>query len=213
MKTAIITGATGLTGKSLVKLLIQNKEYKKIILLVRKKLDISEPLVEQVIFDYDKLIPQDKLKADEMYCCLGTTIRKAGSKENFKKVDLNYVVNTAQLAFEMGVKKFAVVSAMGADTKSLFFYNRVKGEMERQVQEIGFETCAVLRPSLITGKRDEFRLGEWQAKMIMQIFSFLIPAKYKAVKAEKIAMAMINALKEKKGNVVLNSDIIYRIKL
>ncbi len=213
MKTAIITGATGLTGKELVKLLVKDKTYHKITLLVRKKIDISIPSVDQVIFDFDKLVPEDKLKADEMYCCIGTTIKKAGSKVNFIKVDLDYVVNTAQIAYNNGVKKFAVVSAMGANKKSLFFYNRVKGEMEEKVKKIGFEACAILRPSLITGKRDEFRLGEWLAKIIMLMFSFFIPVKYKAVNAEKIAMVMISALNEKKGNVVFNSDFIYKTKL
>lgn len=213
MKKAIILGASGLTGKELIGLLHKDKRYSRIILLVRKELNINLPKTEQLLFDFDNLIP-DNFTADEMYCCLGTTIKKAGSKEEFEKVDYDYVSKIAGIAHINGIKSFAVVSSMGANINSKIFYSKVKGKMEEAVKRIGFEKCCIVRPSLILGKRSEFRFGEAFAKIFMLSFSFLIPHKYKAVSAKKIAMSMINTLNDKnKGLTVLESDQIYKTKL
>ncbi len=209
MKTALIIGATGLTGKELCQQLIDDVRYDRIIILVRKQNEIDSNKIEQIVFDFDILKPSD-IYADEFYCCLGTTIKKAGSKEEFLKVDYDYVVNTAKLAYKNGIKNFAVVSAMGANKKSKIFYNRVKGEMEDVISKIGFVKCCILRPSLIIGKRTEFRFGESVAKLIMLAFSFIIPARYKAVHAKKIAKTMIDSLNsEKQGLSIIESDKIY----
>jgi uncharacterized protein YbjT (DUF2867 family) len=209
MKTAIIIGATGLTGQETYRILQDDKRYSKIILLVRRKSEIDCPKTVQIVFDFDNLKPEDFF-ADEMYCCLGTTIKKAGSKAEFKKVDFDYVINTAKLAHKNGIKKYTVVSAMGANIKSKVFYNRVKGEMEKTILEIGFEKCCIVRPSLITGKRKEFRLGELIAKILMISLKFLIPRKYRAVSASKIAATMIQALNtDTKGFAIIESDKIY----
>ena len=131
-----------------------------------------------------------------MFCCLGTTIKTAGSKEAFRKVDLDYVVNVAKAAKENGVNHFAVVSAMGADKNSNIFYNKTKGEMEDAIKTIGFNSTYIIRPSLLLGDRKEFRFGELLGKFIMITLSFLIPKKYRAIYDVQVALAMIHFMNQ-----------------
>ena len=205
-KSAIIVGATGATGKALTNLLINDNRYSQITLLIRKKPEIQHPKLNQLIFDFNKLSPAE-FYADELYCCLGTTMKKAGSKDAFKKVDFEYVINIAKLAYQNEIKKLAVVSAIGANKKSAFFYNKVKGEMEEELSKIPFQHIVISRPSLIVGERDESRRGENFAKIFMTAFDFFIPKKYKAVKAEKIASIITNAMNNPPQNKLVN--IIY----
>lgn len=190
MKTAIIVGATGLIGKELCRQLLADERYEKVKLLVRKHQELTHPKIEELIIDFNAL---DALSiiGDELYCCLGTTIKTAGSKEAFYKVDYEYVVQVSKQALKAGVKKLVVVSAMGADKKSSVFYNKVKGEMEEAISQLDFENTIIVRPSMLLGNRSEFRLGELIGKKVMRALSFLIPAKYKAIHDYQVAKAMI----------------------
>lgn len=191
MKTAIIVGATGLIGKELCKQLIADARYEKVKLLVRKHQELRHPKIEELIIDFNNLNDLSIL-GDELYCCLGTTIKTAGSKEAFYKVDYEYVVQIAKQALQSGVRKIVVVSAMAANKNSSVFYNKVKGEMEEAVSQLGFQNCIIVRPSMLLGNRAEFRLGELIGKKVMMALSFLIPAKYKAIYDHQVVKAMID---------------------
>ena len=195
MKTAIVLGASGLTGKKLVRLLLADKRYTKIKLLVRTPMDIIYEKIEQIVFDFDN--PDvSVLKADEVFCCLGTTIRKAGSKAAFRKVDYDYIVNIVQLCRQNGVKRIAVISSMGANKNALVFYNNVKGETEEALAKMSFDNCYIFRPSFLLGTRTESRTGESFTKFFVTILSFLIPLKYKPIQSKVVAAAMVYAMNE-----------------
>jgi uncharacterized protein YbjT (DUF2867 family) len=165
----------------------------------------------QIEFNFDN---PDKtaVVADEIFCCLGTTIKVAGSKPAFYKVDHDYVLTIAQTSYSNGAKKFALISSMGANKNSSLFYNKTKGAIEEAVTGVGYESLYIFRPSLLLGQRADFRLGEIVGKSIMKIFSFAIPDKYKAIEARQVARAMIACMNEGKTGVhILESDSIAAI--
>jgi len=189
MKTALVIGGTGLTGKKLLRLLLADKRYGLVKVLVRKPMDIIYEKLEQIVFDFDH--PDAALlQADEVFCCLGTTIKDAGSKDAFYKVDFEYVITLAKMAYENGCKKFAFVSSMGANKKSPLFYNKTKGQVEDAIKEIGFESCFIFRPSLLLGTRNQFRLGESLAKYIMANIASVLPKKIRPIHSKAVAFAM-----------------------
>lgn len=158
-KNALVAGATGLIGKYLLEELSASAYYQKVYALVRRPGSVFG--AEEIVSDFDTLsVASFPEGITDVFCSLGTTISKAGSRENFKKVDYEYVLKLAEFAKEKGAKSFLVVSALGADPKSLVFYNRVKGEMERGLEEIGFSFLGIFRPSLLEGERKEVRPGE-----------------------------------------------------
>ncbi|MEO6719389.1 MAG: oxidoreductase [Ferruginibacter sp.] len=211
MKTALIVGGTGLIGKELTSLLLEDDRYAQIILLVRKRLDITHKKLIQLVYDFDRADPSAVL-ADEIFCCLGTTIKVAGSKAAFYKVDHDYVINIAKAGFANGVKKFALVSSMGANKNSPIFYSRTKGETEQDVMAIAFESLYIFRPSLLLGTRPGFRLGEKISQFLMVNLSFIIPAKYKAVQGRQVAQAMINVMNNgQTGMHIFESDRIAKL--
>jgi len=205
MKTALIAGATGLVGSALLKLLIRDVSYSKIIVLVRRPLNFEHSKVEQVIYDYENPI-QNLIKADLVFCCLGTTIKKAGSQSGFRKVDYEYPLQLGRYALANGVTTFAIITSAGADDKSSVFYSRVKGEVESELRKLNFESLLIFRPSLLLGSRDEFRVSEEWAKKIMNFLGFLIPKSYRGIHASKVAAAMAYfGLKSPKGVTVVPS--------
>jgi uncharacterized protein YbjT (DUF2867 family) len=191
-KTALVAGSSGVTGAALLNLLLQHPDYIKVIVLVRKKLDLSHEKLEQRIVDYDRP-EQLRIPCDEVFCCLGSTMAKAGSKEHFYKVDHDYVLALGRETKAAGAKAMFVVSAVGANTKSLFFYNRVKGEMERDLAALGFERLCIFRPGLLLGKREERRPGEAFAKAVFQFINPLLPKDWKGIHPEQLAGAMMKA--------------------
>lgn len=206
MKTAIVLGATGLIGKKVTEHLLKNDTYSTVIILVRKPLNINHPKLKQHIFNYDA-IDNTLLKGDDLFCCLGTTIKTAGSKEAFRKVDLDYVVNVAKASKGNGINHFAVISAMGANKNSTVFYNQIKGEMEESIKAIGFNSTYIIRPSLLLGDRKEFRFGELIGKFFMITLSFLIPKKYRAIYDVQVAIAMIHFMNQtERGFFVKEND-------
>ena len=194
-KTALVLGASGLVGNELVKTLIQRNQYNKIHLLVRRPIDHFESTVcEQHAVDFDKLEAYLELfQVADVFCCLGTTIKKAKSKEAFRKVDYDYPVEAAKLALKGGAEKFLIVSAMGSDSQSRFFYNRVKGDVETSLKSLNLPSLHIFRPSLLLGERKEFRFGEKLAAKASGLLNKIMvgPLRpFRAIEAKKVAMAM-----------------------
>jgi len=208
MKTAIIAGASGLTGTHLVKLMLQSSTYNTVKILVRKPMDIEHSSLQQIVYDYEYPAPE-VIKADDVYCCLGTTIKKAGSREAFKKVDYEYPLQVARIAHQNGAQKFSVISAIGANPKSKIFYNIVKGQVEEAIKEIPFEAIYILRPSMLLGNRKEFRFGEETAKIIMRPLNFLLPKNIKPIHASQVAACVLDKMNsnEKGFQVVFSGQM------
>ncbi|WP_374035208.1 NAD-dependent epimerase/dehydratase family protein [Bdellovibrio bacteriovorus] len=211
-----IAGATGLVGHELLLLLAHLDEVRSIKAVSRSPMGRIPPHVENIILDFDNLeARQDVLKADIFICCLGTTIKKAGSQEAFRKVDFDYVVNFAKVAEACGAQKFLVISALGADADSSIFYNRVKGEMENELRKLKIPQIEIFQPSLILGERKESRKGEDFAQKLSPMLNKILVGplkKYRAIKANTIARAMaIATLNFHPGFHVYKSDHIQRI--
>lgn len=215
-RTALIAGASGLVGSHLLLMLLQSERYSQVISIGRRELTVIHPKLDQQIVDFDNLKKSEsELVADDIFCCLGTTIRKAGSKEAFYKVDHDYVTQLAATTLKKNAAQFLVVSSMGADAGSRFFYNRVKGEMERDVQQLGFQAVHIFRPSLLLGEREEHRTGEEIGARIMRPLSRLMLGplrKYRPIQAETVARAMLQAASlDQKGTQVYLSDQIAQL--
>lgn len=195
-------------GKQLTYLLLGDKRYKKVVLLGRNQVGIIHEKLEQVIFDFDNL-DNSLIKCDDLFCCLGTTKAKAGSKAAFYKVDYEYVLNTAVAAFNNGCSQLAIISSAGANKNSSFFYQKTKGQIEEAVSKIGFKACFILRPSVLVGNRTEFRAGESLAISLMNTFSFMLSKKYKPVAVGKVAKTLVDCINSGKTGVnIIESDTI-----
>ncbi|WP_144475153.1 NAD-dependent epimerase/dehydratase family protein [Cytobacillus oceanisediminis] len=215
-KTALIAGATGLIGKELLQFLLNGNEYDKVIAIVRRPVGIDHPKLDERIVDFNQLEQRKQLfTADDVFCCLGTTIKKAKTKEAMWKIDVEYPISIATLASSEGAKKFLLVSSMNADPESAFFYPRMKGKLEEEIKQIPFETTAIFRPSLLLGEREEFRFGERTAAAIFSKLPFLFTGplrKYKAIEGRTVASAMYRvAQKNDKGLTVYPSELIQEI--
>jgi uncharacterized protein YbjT (DUF2867 family) len=215
-KTAIILGATGLTGNSILQKLIEDKRYDTIKLFSRSKIEGLPKKVTQFIGDLFE-IEQFKVDftADEVYCCIGTTAKKTPNKVLYKQIDYGIPVSAAKLTKENGINTFLVISAMGANIKSRVFYNKIKGEMERDVLQQNIKNTFILRPSLIGGERNELRviekLGLFVFKMIQPLFIGKLKD-YKIIYSESIAQAMINlANTTNHTEAIISSNNIKRI--
>lgn len=215
MKTAIIAGATGLVGQECVRLMLDDTEVRAVHALVRCKTDTRhlkylDHLVDWRQLENGRVVGKNGL--DFALCCLGTTMKNAGSQAAFKQVDLDYVLAFAHFAKARGVRTFAMVSAMGADPKSRVFYNRVKGEAEAAVRTVGFESLTIVRPSLLVGNRQENRRGEKLAIAALTAFKAIVPAKYRPVPARAVASALLSAaLAHEDGVRVIESDELQRL--
>lgn len=214
-RTALIVGATGLIGGYCLDTLCDDPTYTDIIALVRKPLLKTHRKLKAVVSHFDKNLEHElsKANADDVYCCLGSTIKKAGSKEAFQAVDLYLVVAIADVMKRQGAEQFIVISAMGADANSRLFYNRVKGEMESALQELGYPCLRIIRPSLLLGQRQEFRLGEMIGVLLAPVLKPLMLGslkKYRPVEAEKVAQFMVKVAMDKtiSGIHVYESDLI-----
>ncbi|GHV41044.1 oxidoreductase [Bacteroidia bacterium] len=193
-KTAIIIGSTGLTGYHLLRKLLSSDVYDKVICFVRNSSKLSHPKLIQYIVDFDKPESyQHLIEGNDMFCCLGTTIKKAGSQAAFEKVDLHYPIQFAKAAVIKGVKQFSIISSIGANPQSNNFYLRTKGRCEESLRTLSFQSTSIFRPSLLLGNRKEFRLGEKIGEYVMRGLSiFLIGRfkKYRPIKSKDVANAM-----------------------
>lgn len=214
MKTALVVGATGAVGKALVYQLIEDKSYARILVLSRKPLTIKHHKLSVVMVNFDALVDySEQMAADDVFCCLGTTIKVAGSKATFYKIDHDYVVDVARICKQKGAQQFILVTAMGADANSAIFYNKVKGEVEQHITDLKYDTFITVRPSLLLANRSEFRFGEWIAQVMMKYTRFLFVGplkKIKAIPVETVAKAMRHyANKNLKGNHVFTNDTLF----
>ncbi|HEY8936755.1 MAG TPA: NAD(P)H-binding protein [Cyclobacteriaceae bacterium] len=200
MKIALLAGSTGLIGRQLLQLLLQDEAYSTVKAISRKPLEINHPKLENIVLhNFDDITSAgDKLKADDVFCCLGTTMKQAGSKEAFEKVDYVYPLEIALLARNHGSSQYLLVSALGANPASAIYYNQIKGRTETSINVVGFDSIHIFRPSLLLGDRAEPRTGEDAAKVVYKIFGFLIPLKYKSIDAARVARAMLSFAKENK---------------
>ncbi len=211
---ALVAGATGLVGQSLVEELLGDPAFTEIYLLVRRPTSIIQnPRIIEITVDFNHdLLPLVPEQVDVCYCCLGTTMKQAGSKEAFVLVDYEYVVRLAEACKKKGVNHFGVISAMGANAKSSIFYNRTKGEMENALIRLNFPRLSVFRPSLLIGNRAENRLGERVGIVFNNALNFLIPEKYKGIHVEDVAKAMHRvALEQENGYRVYENDLLSEI--
>lgn len=210
-KVALVAGASGLVGGYLVKYLTSSDQYSRVILLNRKSLGIMSEKVEEVLVDFEKLEAYQQYvgKSDVAFCCLGTTMKKSGSKEAFYRVDYEYVIRFARLAYGNN-ETFVLVSAIGANKDSLFFYNRVKGEIENTLKNMNFPSLLIVRPSLLLGKRKKLRFGEKLGEIFLSLIRpFLVGRfkKYRAIHASKVARSMAENIHFEGVKVIESSDI------
>lgn len=192
MKTAIIIGATGLVGSTLAEQILENPAYSKVVLLLRKPLNISHTKLVQAVIDFDKP-DASKIVGDDLFCAMGTTLAKAGSKEAQYKIDCTYPFEIGKIAKANGVKQYILVSSVGADFGSSNFYLKTKGDLEQKIKSLGFQNFISLRPSFLMGDRKEFRLGEKIGKVLSNILSPLLFGslrKYHGIEASDVAKAM-----------------------
>ena len=190
--TALIAGSTGLIGSQLLTRLLASPRYSHVIALSRRALSVNHSKLKVIITDFQGLESHSKdLVADDVFCCLGTTKAKAGSKEAFYEVDFFYPVKLAHLTHRNEARQFLIVTALGADKRSKIFYNRVKGEVEEAIESVGFESLHIFRPSLLLGDRQEKRFGEQSAIKLFKVFGFAVPEKYEPIKALDVANAML----------------------
>ncbi|MBT2569955.1 NAD-dependent epimerase/dehydratase family protein [Planococcus sp. ISL-110] len=215
-KTALLAGASGLVGNELLHILLDSPHYRGVKILVRRPLDMEHEKLEQVITDFDKLDHYAKhFDVDDVYCCLGTTIRKAGSQDDFKKVDYEYPLRMAEMAKSQQAKNFLIITALGADAESKMFYSRIKGQLQVRLKKVGLTALHIFQPSLLLGDRQEFRLGEKAATVLSPAISKLLRGKmkkYKPVEARNVALAMYEVAQiERTGNYTYPSDRIEKI--
>ena len=211
---ALIVGATGLIGGFCLQALLDDQNYSEVIALVRKPLLKTHRKLKTVVTKFDNLEHElSHIQADYVYCCLGSTIKKAGSQEAFKQIDHTLVVTIARLMKKQGAEQFLVISALGANKDSKVFYNRIKGEMESALQELDYPCLRIIRPSLLLGPREEFRLGEKIGVILSPVLKpFLLSSlkKYRPVQAESVAQFMVKVAHEESTSRVhvYESDLI-----
>jgi uncharacterized protein YbjT (DUF2867 family) len=197
-KTAVIAGSTGLVGSELLKLLLNDPKYHQVFSVVRQKTNLAHVKLVELKINFDDLpyCLQEIKQVDDVYCCLGTTIKKAGSKEEFRKVDYHYPIELAKWAREIKAHHFLIISAMGADAGSRIFYNKIKGDVERDIPLFEIPAITIVKPSLLLGERNENRMGEKVATVFSKALSFMWKGtlkNYKPIEAEKVAAAMQSA--------------------
>ena len=204
-KTALLAGATGLIGSQLLPLLLASDRYAKVVVVGRRPVPVQHPKLVQVVTELDKLADvRLQLIADDVYCCLGTTIGQAGSKAAFYAVDYLAVVTLAALTAGNFAGQLLVVSSLGADARSRVFYARTKGEVEAAVRELPFRAVHIFRPALLLGARAQPRLGERVGALLLGLARPLLRgglAKYRPVRAEAVAAAMLRAAEDDGGGL------------
>ncbi|HEX9704264.1 MAG TPA: oxidoreductase [Gemmatimonadales bacterium] len=213
MRTALVAGATGLVGGHILRLLLEDAAYERVTALVRRGLPVSHRKLVQREIDFDLLRDLAATsRVNDVFCALGTTMRQAGSRDAFYKVDFTYVTELARLASNQRASQFLMVSSLGANPRSRVFYNRVKGEAEEAVQRLRFDAIHLFRPSLLVGDRKEFRPAERLGIVLARLVTPVLvgPLRpYRPIHAETVARAMVRAAREgRRGVHVYRSDKI-----
>ena len=199
-RSALIAGASGLVGRQLLAILLDSGYYQKVYVLTRRSLNLLHPKAVELVIDFDKLDKMQFPEVEDVFCCLGTTMKKAGSKEAFRKVDYTYPLELAKVAASSGASQYLLVSALGARKNSFFFYNRVKGEIEEDISKISlFKKVAIFRPSLLLGEREDERAGEGVAKVLMRLVKPFMRGpfrKYRPIHARTVANGMYKVARQ-----------------
>ncbi len=198
MKTAIILGSSGLVGAAILQQLINDDNYSKIKILVRKPSEIKHTKIEEIIVDFKNINSyQHLVVGDILFSCMGTTLKNAKSKAAQYEVDFTYQFQTAKAAAENGLKTYVLISSIGASAKSSTFYLRMKGELEEAVKHLPFQQINIMRPGPLGGNRKEFRISEVLSFPILKFFNGLgLFKKYRIIDAEIVAKAMMNSIKQ-----------------
>jgi uncharacterized protein YbjT (DUF2867 family) len=208
-KIALVLGATGLVGQKLVEKLTIDERYESILIINRREVNYTHPKIQEKVIDFDKINESIKqVNATDLFCCVGTTIKTAGSQEAFRKVDFDIPVNFGKIAKRNEIQNFVIISSIGANSKSATFYSKVKGEVEDQLSALRIPHLTILRPSLLLGNRDEKRLGEGISQVLFSCFGFLMVGplkKYKAIPASQVAKAMIYYANNPSETVIENN--------
>lgn len=214
-RTAVVFGATGLVGRYLVDELITSDSYSHILILVRRPAGFTGEKCEERIFDFGN--PSGSagiIRGDDLFICLGTTIRKAGSVKKMEEIDRDLPLTIAGIASANGMKRVAVVSSIGANDRSSNYYLRIKGEMEKGLPGRGFKDIAIVRPSILLGKREEKRFGEAFGRFFMSTFGFLFAGrlkKFRGIHGRDVARAMVRILLHHPGIKIYESDELIKI--
>lgn len=215
-KTAILLGASGLVGGYCLQTLLVDPACERITLLTRRELvAVRHPRLVQRVVNFDALTLADFASGEVVYCALGTTMRKAGSKEAFRHVDVEYPLVAARFGRQAGARQFVLVSSVGANAAAKNFYLRTKGEIEQDIGRMGFEGFHIFRPSLLLGKREEFRLGERLAMIVMPVLNLAMVGglrRYRAIPAAMVGRAMVVATRDSQsGTFVYEYDAITKL--
>ena len=197
---AVLAGATGLIGKALLPFLLNDTSYSSVTVLVRRSTGLTHPKLQERIVDFARLAELDlDFNGADVYCSLGTTIKKAGSQAAFRKVDYTYPFELAKIAKSRGAQQFLIVTAIGSAVDSKIFYSRVKGEIEADLKQLGLPSLHIFRPSLLLGNREEFRAGErfWThaSKFLLPLFQGPL-RRYRPIHDAVVAKAMLLAAKK-----------------
>lgn len=215
-RSALLAGASGLVGGHVLRLLLGDPQYERVTVLGRQELAVAHKKLTRRVMDFDRLAETaDFPRVHDAFCCLGTTIRQAGSQAEFRKVDYTYVVELARLALRHRASQFLVVTAIGADPRSRAFYSRVKGEVEEALRRLQFDGVHIFRPSLLLGARKQFRPLELLARIISPLVSWVMLgplARYRPIAAARVARAMVRVARDApRGVHVYESDQISRL--
>ncbi|QJE97799.1 NAD-dependent dehydratase [Luteolibacter luteus] len=209
MATVLVAGATGLVGSEVLRLALADKQVERVVAPTRRALP-AHPRLENPVVEYQSLSGEEPWwDVDAVICALGSTIRKAGSQEAFKQIDHGFPLKVAVHALENGARSYALNSSVGADPGSRNFYLRTKGEVERDLDQLGYCSITIVRPSVIWGARKETRLGESLAVFALTAMRPVVPRRYRVVPAARIAKALLRgAIAGIPGKRVLESEEI-----
>jgi uncharacterized protein YbjT (DUF2867 family) len=210
-RTAVLAGPTGLVGSKLLRLLLDAPEYHKVVALSRRAIPIESGRLDVRPAEFDSLatvlrgVRGSESTPLDVFCCLGTTMRVAGSPEAFRRVDFDYPLRLGRWALDASARRVLVISALGADPRSRVFYNRVKGEMEQALGALGLPSLVVLRPSLLAGERGDVRWGERAALRLAARIGWLLPGSVRPVQDVDVAAAMLGAAREDRAPLLIES--------
>jgi uncharacterized protein YbjT (DUF2867 family) len=196
--SVLILGATGLVGAECVRQFAESSRFERVIALARRTLAVPSTRVESHVIDFERLDDAARhFRVSHVVCALGTTIKKAGTQERFRRVDYDYALAAARLGVREGARHFLLVSALGASAKSRIFYSRVKGELEDAIRALAYRSVTIVRPSLLLGERAEVRPGE----SIGKFFAGIVPRKWRPVHASAVAATVLRAAVEDQPGV------------
>lgn len=205
-RSVLLSGASGLVGAEVLDQLKADASVTRIVVIGRRPMPSLDPRIQSVVVDFDRLESHAELFAvDQIICALGTTMKRAGSKEAFRRVDLEYPLALARLGLAHGAHHFLLITALGADAESRIFYNQVKGELENGLRTLGYRSVTIVRPSLLLGKRKEFRPFERLAMIVGEV----VPGRYRPVRARDVARALVTAARsDERGLRIIESEQI-----